>query len=249
MPAPSDTLFGYLARDSRPPTWRESAQTALQISGLGIMLLVLIWCERGISRAMAPFLVLFGVVYNISVAGRLTVSSASFSAYLTTHIQRFDLIRVSLLSDADLIRTLFHITFFHNRRSLAEALGGLMVVWLALAGSTYWQTEPAPRLADYLNNGLVAGIIVVGVCLLHPFAALLGIFGSLIGKRAELAVGVALLLFIAAIIGLLILFANASPFQSNYILPPMSAALTCLVPPGVLIGGCYAVVYGLLRRR
>ena len=249
MPARSDTLFGYLARDSRPPSWRESAQTTLHIWAIGVVVLVVTGCDRYASRTVAASLVLTGILYNVLVAGRLALTSASFSAYLTAHIQRFDLIRVSLLSDADLIRTLFHVTFYHNRRSLAEGLGVLLVAWMALAGSTYWQTEPAPSLADYLHNGLVAAIIGLGLWLLHPYAALLGIFASFIGQRGALAVAVALLLFITTIIGLLMLFASTTPFYSYHILPADTAALTCLLPLGLLIGGFYGMTYRLLRRR
>lgn len=249
MTTRADTLFGYLARDSRPPDWRESARTAFQIWVLGLAFLVVTWCERNTSRSVSAILVLVGIVYNVAVAGRLALTSASFSAYLTAHIERFDLIRVSLLSDADVIRTLLHVTFYHNRRSLAEACGALSVVWMALVISTYWQLEPASNPADYRNNAVVALIIVLGLWLLHPVGALVGIFSSLIGKRGELAVAAALLLFIITIFVLLTVFASVTPFETSRILPPISAVLTCLVPPGVLIVGGYAVVYGLLRRR
>lgn len=245
-PGPN-SLFAYLARDARPPDWVESTQTALQIlAGGGVILLLSAWADALAGTAFG--LIFCTAVYNLLVAGRLAITSATLTAYLTHHIQRFDLIRVSLLTDAGLIRTLFGVTFFVSRRSLAEALGGWLVMLVGFWLRPVWGLRQGADWRDYLMDGMAWGVACVGLWLFHGLGAMIGIVASLTIRRPEAAVSLALALILGVEIGLFMRFVNVSVGHFDDPLSPFLPIFNCLLPIILLIGGSYGGAYFLLRR-
>ncbi len=188
----------------------------------------------GVAALYIPVLLLFPIM--------LAFSGANISAIAQQHIGSFDLLRLTPLTNEDILNALVLTVFFRVRILLVLVVIGLIAGLMAL------------QIGDDFEVGLVGTMVYTGFCLINPTGAILGIMIGLRVRQQQTAAAIAMtalfcmMLLLGVVLWISVTNILSEPHygrSSEIVLPTF---IICIVPQALVFSGAYILALHFIRR-
>lgn len=209
-------LFHYLNRFDQQPSLRKAVRygigmVALNATAAGVAALFHYDGPAGVTGVIGSY----GLPLLFLTPLWMVQFSAEVTQQLSRRISQLDLLRMTPMSDFEILSALFCSILFRARFAIALVAGTLVVmIGTAALQPDLWLNLVAIRAplsidyrqGDYLLNGLFWGLVGGGLALLNPIAAALGMATSLRLRRSQVVSPFAVIMMAALMLLLLAFF-------------------------------------------